>query len=278
MRSSALIVASAVLAGLFAAGTAHADVTMPAKTYSAGALASVRTGTASAPALPAALLRNAIYDVGDAAALRCSPPSTRKGSAASIKRYLLQVSHCVERMWRPLFKESGMTFTRPKLVIMTSGAKSPCGKFTPASTAHYCPSLQTIYFRLMKSQIKQPFELVLAKTMAHEYGHHVQRRTGIFMSAWGIYTKAARPRARVALMRRLEQQAECFAGVFLSAVRTSLPVNSYEYDYVLKWARENATDRDHGKGTNQAWWLNRGFAGASPGSCNTWAAAAARVS
>jgi predicted metalloprotease len=94
---------------------------------------------------------------------------------------------------------------------------------------------------------------------------------------YGIASYTRGTTARNLLSHRLEQQAECFAGVFLNATQDSLPVDSEEYDYINTWASKNATDKVHGKGRNQVYWLQRGFDTGSPNACNTWVAASARV-
>ncbi|WP_157570299.1 neutral zinc metallopeptidase [Microtetraspora malaysiensis] len=264
MRIPLIAVVPGLLAGLIVTGTA--------------APASATTDTAkSASSAPTAQTRNKLYRSGMAKQVACSPTEPRKGSAASIKRYLQYVAKCNDILWSRQFKAVGMGFSRPRLVIMTSGTKSPCGTLTSWSPAHYCPDSRTIYVRLLKSQIKDPFALVLAKTMAHEYGHHVQQRSGIIGAYWSNYNRTRNATARNLMSSRLEQQAECFAGVFLRAAEDYLPVDQREYDYVVDWAAKNATDKAHGKGRNQAWWLERGFNSASPGACNTWVAPNARV-
>jgi predicted metalloprotease len=266
-----------MLAGLLAVGPAYASPNT-ARATTASTAATASTGaTATAQALPTTLTKNKIYRSGTVDALDCPTSATRDGSAASVKTFLLQVGRCVNRMWTAQFKAVGQTFRAPKIIIKTTGTRSPCGTFTRTSPAHYCPGLQTIYFRLLKSQIKQPFELVLAKTMAHEYGHHVQRRSGMWNAYYGIASYTRGTTARNLLSHRLEQQAECFAGVFLNATQDSLPVDSEEYDYINTWASKNATDKVHGKGRNQVYWLQRGFDTGSPNACNTWIAASARV-
>ncbi|MEV0967981.1 neutral zinc metallopeptidase [Microtetraspora glauca] len=263
MRIPLIAVVPGVLTGLLLTGTAPASATTETAT--------------SAQSAPVALAKNKIYRSGAAKEIACSPTEPRKGSAASIKRYLQLVAKCNDVLWTRQFKAVGWRFSRPRVVVMTTGTKSPCGKLTSWSPAHYCPDSRTIYFRLLRSQIKDPFPLVLAKTMAHEYGHHVQQRTGIFGTYWSMYNRTQSRTARNLLNHRLEQQAECFSGVFLRATEAYLPVDPREYDYVVDWAAKNATDTIHGKGRNQAWWLERGFDSASPAACNTWVAPNARV-
>ncbi|WP_433422208.1 neutral zinc metallopeptidase [Microtetraspora malaysiensis] len=263
MRIPLIAVVPGLLAGFIVAGAAPASATTDTAT--------------SATSTPTALTKNKLYRSGMAREVACSPTEPRKGSVASIKLYLQYVAKCNDILWTRQFKAVGLQFSRPRIVIMTTGTKSPCGTLTSWSWAHYCPDSRTIYVRLLKSQVKDPFPLILAKTIAHEYAHHVQQRSGIIPTYWSTYSRTRNATARSQMSHRLEQQAECFAGVFLRATEEYLPVDRREYDYVVDWASKHATDKIHGSGRNQAWWLERGFNSASPGSCNTWVAPNARV-
>ncbi|WP_285702904.1 neutral zinc metallopeptidase [Microtetraspora sp. NBRC 16547] len=264
MRIPLIAVAAGVVAGIVLTGAAPSSAT-------------IGTAAGSAPSGSATLTQNEIYRSSSAQKIACSPTQPRKGSAASIKQYLRLVARCNDVLWTRQFTAVGWRFSPPRVVVMTTGTKSPCGRFTRWSPAHYCPASRTIYFRLLQSQIKDPFPLVLAKTMAHEYGHHVQQQTGIFGTYWSDYSRSRSRTARNLLNHRLELQAECFSGVFLRATEDHLPVVPREYDYIVDWTVKNASDAVHGTGRNQVWWLERGFNSTSPAACNTWAAPNARV-
>jgi predicted metalloprotease len=117
--------------------------------------------------------------------------------------------------------------------------------------------------------------------MAHEYGHHVQALSGIMGWYWQEAARSGKA-AKLALSRRLELQADCFSAVFVGSVRDSLPAPADDWRNIVNWIRDNGAKawptNDHGKGPNQAYWLDRGFTGGGPGSCDTWNAPASRVS
>ena len=75
----------------------------------------------------------------------------------------------------------------------------------------------------------------------------------------------------------MELQAECLSGVFLSGASDSLPVDFEQFDWILKWTTKNASDTEHGKGRNIAYWLNRGYTSGSVNGCNTWIAPTSRA-
>ncbi|GAA0976829.1 hypothetical protein GCM10009555_037030 [Acrocarpospora macrocephala] len=271
MRTPLIAVGLGLSAVLFIAGTAQAQP------QAAPALAPVAKAQVAQAGFPTVLTKNKIYRSGAVDPVACSPAEPRAGSAAAVKSYMLKVYRCVNQMWARQFKAVGWTYRVPKVVIRTSGTKTVCGKLTKTYRAHYCSQNQTIYAILLSDDVKEPFPLVLAKTMAHEIGHHVQQRAGILMPYYNLSWKARTKTAKNLLSHRVEQQAECFAGVFLSAVQDALPVDFVEWDHINTWAAKHASDTLHGKGRNQVFWLERGFDSGSPAACNTWVVSNARV-
>jgi predicted metalloprotease len=119
--------------------------------------------------------------------------------------------------------------------------------------------------------------------IAHEYGHHVQEDAGILEYGHRLMAGAATaPRNEVS--RRIELQAQCFAGAFLSAERDSLRMTPLQYQAVLADARargddgQSADQHDHGSGTHYAGWVARGYTQRVLSSCNTWTASPSDVS
>ncbi|GAA0431187.1 hypothetical protein Acor_04730 [Acrocarpospora corrugata] len=273
MRTPLIAVGLGLSAALLVAGTAQAQVAPDRAPVAAPASVT----TAVAAPFPTVLSKNKIYRSGSVDTIDCAPAEPRPGSAAAVKTYLLKVYRCVNQMWARQFKAVGWAYRVPKIVIRTSGYTTPCGKLTKTYPAHYCSQQQTIYWVLQRQDVKQPFPLVLAKTMAHEIGHHVQQRAGILNPYYNLAWKARTKTAKNLLSHRVEQQAECFAGVFMGGAQDSLPVDFEEWDQINTWAKENATDTMHGKGANQVYWLERGFDSGSPAACNTWVVSNARV-
>ena len=58
--------------------------------------------------------------------------------------------------------------------------------------------------------------------MAHEFGHALQGRTGILISAHALGQESGGQGTELQYMRRLETQADCFSGMFVRAVSRSL--------------------------------------------------------
>ncbi|WP_459803804.1 neutral zinc metallopeptidase [Herbidospora sp. RD11066] len=281
MRNPLIALASGALSVLVVTGSAAQATSSPPPLAAAPAgvtaPAPMAAPSAAKRAFPTVLTKNRLYRSGAVDSFACSPGEPRAGSANSLKTYLLKVARCVNLMYARQFKAAGMSYRVPKIVIRTSGAKTPCGKLSTTYTAHYCTASQTIYQFLPKATVRNPWGLTLAKTMAHEIGHHAQQRAGIVPTFNQLYAQARTKTARDYLNHRVEQQAECMAGVFLGSVQESLPVIADEWDQVVDWAAKHATDTVHGKGRNQAFWLERGYNSQSFLSCNTWSVSNARV-
>jgi predicted metalloprotease len=124
---------------------------------------------------------------------------------------------------------------------------------------------------------------VYARVIAHEYGHHIQEDAGILEYGHRLMAAAAAA-ARNEVSRRIELQAQCFAGAFLSAERDSLPMTPAQYRAVLDDARargdedQPADRRDHGSGAHYAGWVARGYTKHVLSACNTWTASPPDVS
>jgi predicted metalloprotease len=205
--------------------------------------------------------------------MSCSVPDIREGSAASVKTFHRAMARCADRFWAARFKAAGLRYRPPKIAI-TTGSSSVCGRIT-TNGAQYCPDHRTVAIRIMKRDLRDPFRMNLAHSVAHEWGHHVQELTGIQDEYARQYFRS-RGSARSLLTRRMEQQAECFAGVFYSATLDSIDPG-IGWDDWLGAIRESRESKVHGKPSNLAYWQNRGYSGGSARYCNTWTVPRSRV-
>ncbi|MGN9841880.1 neutral zinc metallopeptidase [Nonomuraea sp. H19] len=210
---------------------------------------------------------------GDWPALTCAIPAIRLGAAASVKAFHRAMAGCADRFWAARFAAAGLQYSPPEVTI-TTGTDSVCGKIT-SSGAHYCPEQRTIVIRVMKRDLRDPFRMNLAHSVAHEWGHHVQLLTGVLDAQSALYEPAS-DSARALLSHRLEMQAECFAGVFYSATMESIKPG-IEWEDWLEAVRQADESEVHGKPGNLAFWQDRGYRGGATGFCNTWTARTAKV-
>ncbi|MFG3442098.1 neutral zinc metallopeptidase [Nonomuraea sp. NPDC047897] len=260
MRIPLVATSVCVAVGLALPGTAGAETARP-----------VANATAAAP--PAVLAKNRIYRSGTASPLACAVPAIREGSAASVKAFHRAMARCANRFWAARFKAAGLRYTPPRLQV-TTGSSSVCGRIT-GNGAQYCNGHRTVAIRIMKRDLKDPFRMNIAHSVAHEWGHHVQQLTGILDEFNRQYWRA-RGSGRSLVSHRLEMQAECFAGVFYSAALDSIAPDVGWADWIDA-VGDSRESKAHGKPRNLAYWQDRGYTGGSARACNTWTAPSARV-
>jgi predicted metalloprotease len=112
----------------------------------------------------------------------------------------------------------------------------------------------------------------------------VQNLTGIFQAWTNRRDDAPNEAARLQENRRSALQAACFSSMYLGADKASFPLQGQLLEAWRYASRhggdENSLDkvRDHGSRKNVELWMQRGFTGVDPASCNTFAATADKVS
>ncbi|QYC43598.1 Putative neutral zinc metallopeptidase [Nonomuraea coxensis DSM 45129] len=210
---------------------------------------------------------------GDLPRLRCAVPAITVGSAASLRAFHKAMAACADRFWAERFAAAGLPYSSPEVTI-TSGADSVCGRLSGAG-AHYCPEQRAIVIRITRHDLRDPFRMNVAHSVAHEWGHHVQQLTGVLRAQEALYLPASEQARRV-LSHRLEMQAECYAGVFYSSALKSIGPG-IAWDDWLDAVRQAEESEVHGKPRNLAFWQDRGYRGGATGFCNTWTAARAKV-
>ncbi len=210
---------------------------------------------------------------GDQPRLTCAIPPIRLGATASLRSFHRAMARCADRFWSGRFAAAGLPYSPPEVTI-TTGTDSVCGKIT-SSGAHYCPEQRTIVVRITKQELRDPFRMNIAHSIAHEWGHHVQELTGVLNAQSALYWPAS-DKARTLLSHRLEMQAECFAGVFYSATLESIKPG-IAWEEWIEAVRQAEESEIHGKPKNLAFWQDRGYRGGATGFCNTWTANKAKV-
>ncbi|WP_262379445.1 neutral zinc metallopeptidase [Nonomuraea sp. PA05] len=218
---------------------------------------------------------NPLYKTGRLADVNCSPGDLPAGSMVAYRRFLTRVTACLNKAWAAQFRKAEMPFSKPRLRIITSKVRTPCGAWNTGADGVYCSTDRTMYLMISKAQLRNPFPLGITRLIAHEYGHHVQQVSGIWSYYWAARTSAGKAK-RLQLSRNSELQAECFSSVFMSTMKNTPLVTPDDWQYTVNWFKKNGAkgwpQNDHGRGPTQAAWMTRGFQRGTPGSCNTWAA------
>jgi predicted metalloprotease len=123
-----------------------------------------------------------------------------------------------EDFWTQQFKESGLTYQRPKLVLFTGSVSTASGYATSATGPFYSPADKTVYIDLsffadMAGKYGAGGDFAQAYVIAHEVGHHVQNLLGV-LSQVSAQQQQSSETVKNELSVRLELQADFYAGAW----------------------------------------------------------------
>lgn len=118
-----------------------------------------------------------------------------------------------EDVWAEKFKEQGLTYENPKLVLYRDSVQSACGTASSAVGPFYCPGDHKLYIDLsfyqeLKQRFHAPGDFAMAYVIAHEVGHHVQTLLNM-----GGNASTSQKRSNEYSVR-FELQADYLAGVW----------------------------------------------------------------
>ncbi|WP_433214247.1 neutral zinc metallopeptidase [Microtetraspora malaysiensis] len=219
------------------------------------------------------LTENAIYRSGPLPTPTCSLPRRWPSGVASTERFYRSAVGCIDRTWQPILREAGLTASTPEVSV--KGTIAWCRR----PTACYDVQQRTLRFPAPPDPTYWK-ELHLLVQAAHEYGHHVQELAGIMDGRTKREVAARTQAGEDELSRRLELQAQCFAGAFLHGATKLGAIDRTNFGRYLASYRGKSHHDDqatHGSGRAISDWTKRGYQAGSPGACNTWEAPAAQV-
>ena len=234
--------------------------------------------------------KNPIYGVQVPAPTRCGSPPIDLGSASKgeLEAHYNELTACLMRVWDVSLQQAGFTLPRPSVTIYESAVSSRCGEL-PMENAVYCGADQQIYVAtdlpeaIPAAQRATPYSA--EAVVAHEFAHHIQMRTGILIStiAW---EKQSTEAAANDFNRRLELQADCWAGMFMGSAGPSVEITEarirdisqvfYQFGDDVITGDPNY-DGNHGHGSNRRNWFLDGSANVVMGTCNTYTAPDGKV-
>lgn len=117
-------------------------------------------------------------------------------------------------VWGGTFKQNGIVYKDPKLVLFRSATQTQCGFASSSMGPFYCPNDQTVYLdETFFDELQTRFggsagDVAQAYVIAHEVGHHVQNQLGVF--------EQTDTQSRYGSIET-ELQADCYAGVWAYA-------------------------------------------------------------
>lgn len=187
--------------------------------------------------------------------------------------------------WAPLFTEANIPFRQPTLNFYQGGTRSGCGAAASSMGPFYCPADQGIYldtsfYDTMHRQLGASGDFARYYVMAHEYGHHVQKLTGLADQVRSAQQQD--PRRANALQVRMELQADCYAGVWAGKNRNLIEPGDMEEGLTAASAigddtlqrnagqRVNPESFTHGSSAQRMHWLRRGLETGNDEACDTF--------
>ena len=124
-----------------------------------------------------------------------------------------------EDVWTSIFKQNGMTYQQPTMVIFSDAVNTGCGSASSSTGPFYCSADQKLYldlsfFTTMKRQLGADGDLAYAYVIAHEVGHHVEYLTGLLTKLHQQMDRARSDAEANAISVRIELLADFYAGVW----------------------------------------------------------------
>jgi len=194
---------------------------------------------------------------------------------------------CLVRVWEQPVTNAGWTIVRPTVTIYGEELTTKCGR--SGINAFYCSADQQVYY---SSLLPQALPTVRRNkwtadvVMAHEFGHALQARTAILISAYALGQDSGDKATELQFTRRLETQADCFSGMFIRAVSQSIGVQPQDEPGILDIYVAIGDDTlsskpdivgNHGLGRSRKYWGTTGLSTSSVGACNTFTASSKYV-
>lgn len=124
-----------------------------------------------------------------------------------------------EDTWHKVFRQNGLQYKEPKMVLFTDATTSGCGGASASTGPFYCPADQTVYMDLAFLNVlrnrfgAQGGDFAIAYIIAHEVGHHVQNILGILKQTHNLQQQTSKVQGNQ-IQVATELQADYFAGVW----------------------------------------------------------------
>jgi predicted metalloprotease len=204
----------------------------------------------------------------------------------------------IDDRWSEIFKESGQSYTGPRIVLFrnaTNGGR--CGMAQAAMGPFYCPPdkqifLDTNFFRQVETRFRgcsgNACKFTAAYIIAHEAGHHVQNLLGILPRVTRLQQQAGSKAEANALQVRVELQADCLSGVWVNREEKKRPgfLEAGDIDAALQTATAIGDDTlqrqaqgrvvpdsfTHGSAEQRKRWFMTGYQQGTVQACNTFGA------
>lgn len=233
------------------------------------------------------MTNNKFYSQSIVIPTNCSelqPVDALNATEEELNAHLLNLTSCLLRVWKAPVEAAGFEMPRPPAFVYSQPIQTACGKLDSVN-ASYCGGDQRIYYAKPLPKIfpenLQAQNFLMEMILGHEFGHAIQARTGITISSAAWEQRASTKAAANVFSRRLEVQADCFAGMWTHAVAESQGLSGSDLDGLRTIAYNLGDDvlsgkanidSGHGLGKTRQRWFETGLSGTeSVSQCNTYA-------
>lgn len=205
-------------------------------------------------------------------------PYTPSAEEEALADFSKQIFAGTEDVWTEIFRQNGLEYEPPKLVLYTGATSSGCGNADASIGPFYCSADESVYidlsfFQNMRRDLGADGDFAYAYVIAHEVGHHVQHLLGTLERTHSKMQRLSETQAN-RLSVCLELQADFYAGVW--AYHDNMMFGSLEPgdieeavdaaakigdDYLQKRAQGYAVPDsfNHGTSEQRAHWLQLGL-------------------
>jgi predicted metalloprotease len=231
-----------------------------------------------------------VQQVQEAAPQSAQQRGKEGAPADEIGQFTAKVLGSTEDVWTEIFRASGGTYRKPKLVLYTRAVRSACGLGQAAMGPFYCPNDERVnidlsFFDDLRTRFHSPGDFAEAYVVAHEVGHHVQKLLGTFQKLEAAQGRASKEQFN-AISVRMELQADCYAGVWGYQAGKKKQLSAGDIEEALNAATAIGDDRlqkqsqgyvvpesfTHGSSAQRVRWFRRGIESGRPADCDTFSA------
>ncbi len=200
-----------------------------------------------------------------------------------LNAHLQDLTACLLKVWHGPVEAAGYQLPRPPATVYNQPIQTACGKLDSVN-ASYCGADQRIYYAKPLPKIfpkeLQNTKFLMEMILGHEFGHAIQARTGISISSSAWEQRVSTKAEANVFSRRLEVQADCFAGMWINAVARSQNLDGNDLENLRTIAYNLGDDvlsgkpnidSGHGLGNTRKRWFTTGLTGGPAISqCNTY--------
>lgn len=137
--------------------------------------------------------------------------------------FVSKVFASTEDYWTKQFRDKGLTYHKPTLVLYTGATQTACGRGQASAGPFYCPGDQKVYLDISfydewSNKYGAKGDFAMAYVIAHEVGHHIQNEIGTMDD----YASARQGKSKIEanqLNVKLELQADYYAGAWANDVQ-----------------------------------------------------------